>query len=352
MGGECHPYALILGDYLKLARGLPPEKAKRSLFSVPGYSACRLGQYPVYVEKVRKECGYSMRVIADLSQALTAFGLSKKNRDLVVLRTWEGLTAFDALLQVYLKIRPSAGYPDRLERLHSESRDTLFRSLCAGEVEKGMEDALHILSRVGLDEDAERPVVAVTGDYYTRVVSFANNNVYLEIERLGGTVLPPPTFSDGLKAHYLREIMGGTLPPDSREFAEKSAFYAALLLSEMRIKGALQEGTRLAAPLDPLGLRARKFLAPHLDSRFPPGMAAPLATALEQVDRGVNGVLNLITLNCSYGTVVTAALSRALKKRPDIPMLTLVYDGLKKTNEKTRVEAFMEQVRDSFQQTK
>jgi len=29
-------------------------------------------------------------------------------------------------------------------------------------------------------------------------------------------------------------------------------------------------------------------------------------------------------------------------------MLTLVYDGLKKTNERTRVEAFMEQVSDHF----
>jgi hypothetical protein len=29
-------------------------------------------------------------------------------------------------------------------------------------------------------------------------------------------------------------------------------------------------------------------------------------------------------------------------------MLTLVYDGLKKTNERTRIEAFMEQVHDRF----
>jgi hypothetical protein len=56
-----------------------------------------------------------------------------------------------------------------------------------------------------------------------------------------------------------------------------------------------------------------------------------------------------MTLNCSYGTVVTAALMRALKARPEIPMLTLVYDGLKKTNEKTRIEAFMEQAHDHME---
>ncbi len=74
----------------------------------------------------------------------------------------------------------------------------------------------------------------------------------------------------------------------------------------------------------------------------------PISTALKYVDCGADGVLNLMTLNCSYGTVVTAALLRALKQRDRVPMLTLVFDGLKKTNEKTRLEAFMEQVWDHF----
>jgi hypothetical protein len=87
-----------------------------------------------------------------------------------------------------------------------------------------------------------------------------------------------------------------------------------------------------------------KFGMPTVGFR---GITAPLATD-ELFDQGADGVLNLMTLNCSYGTVVTAALLRALKKRPGTPLLTLVFDGLKKTNEKTRLEAFMEQVQDRF----
>jgi len=37
-----------------------------------------------------------------------------------------------------------------------------------------------------------------------------------------------------------------------------------------------------------------------------------------------------------------------LRDRPSVPMLTLIYDGLQKTNERTRLEAFMEQVHDHF----
>jgi benzoyl-CoA reductase/2-hydroxyglutaryl-CoA dehydratase subunit BcrC/BadD/HgdB len=85
-----------------------------------------------------------------------------------------------------------------------------------------------------------------------------------------------------------------------------------------------------------------------MDTRLPAGIMAPLSTVLRQVDAQADGVLNLMTLNCSYGTVVTAALSRVLRDQYAVPMLTLVYDGLKKTNEKTRLEAFMEQVWDRF----
>jgi hypothetical protein len=92
----------------------------------------------------------------------------------------------------------------------------------------------------------------------------------------------------------------------------------------------------------------KKTISPHMDPRYPPGIAAPFATALSYIDQGADGILNLIALNCSYGTVVTAALARAMKSRPGVPMLTLAYDGLKKTNETTRVEAFMEQVKEHW----
>ncbi len=348
MGGECHPYALILGDYLKLARRLPPEEAKRSLFSIPGYSACRLGQYPVYVEKVRKECGYSMRAIADLSQALTAFGLSRKYRDQALLRTWEGLNAYDVLLAVYLRMRPLTTDPDRLEDAYSKARDTVFTSLCSGEVEKGLEEALNDFYSVPLDETVQGPAIAITGDYYTRIVSFANNEVYREIENLGGIVWSPPTFSDSLKLYYLQEIMGNSIASNTVEFAARTSLYGSMVLSELRIKGSGSVRKFLPGRLDPYGLRMKNIAARYMDPRFPPGITAPFATALDQLDQGADGVLNLITLNCSFGTVVTAALNKAMKERPHVPMLTLVFDGLKKTNEKTRVEAFMEQAHDHF----
>ncbi len=87
--------------------------------------------------------------------------------------------------------------------LHRGS-DRLYIGLCEGRIRQGIEEALHVLQRAPTREVGSDAVVAVTGDYYTRVVPFANNDVYQEIESLGGVLWSPPTFSDSFKMGTLR----------------------------------------------------------------------------------------------------------------------------------------------------
>jgi|GEM_PF-62423 len=347
VGGECHPYAIILGDYLKLARSLPRDTAERSLFFMLGPDACRLGQYPVCLEKVRLELGHRTRVVSDVDDALRSFGLSQHDRTRVLIRGWEGLIAFDLLMRLYVIVRAGATDETKTDRVYERSRDILFQGLSEGRVRQGMEEALEGLYAIPVDE-SPRPVLAVTGDYYTRVVPFANNDVYHEIERLGGRLWAPPTFSDSYKLGTLQEVVWGLLGHRIKRFAGMAALYAFMVASEYKVKGGDAARRVPGARRDFLGARQWRAAAERADVRLPAGITAPITTTLEQVELGVDGVLNLITLNCSYGTVVTVALARELKSTSDVPMLTLVYDGLKKTNEKTRLEAFMEQVHDRF----
>ncbi|MDQ7782650.1 MAG: acyl-CoA dehydratase activase [Desulfomonilaceae bacterium] len=348
VGGECHPYVLILGDYLKLAQTVSPHVAERSLFYILGPSACRLGQYPLYIDKVRKSLGLGIGVIWEVDQGLQAFGLSVRNRQRVFLRAWESLHAYDALLRAFLRIRPRAEAQINIGQVYQGCRDKLFQAVCNGRVRQGMEEVFHDLANVPVIDAEPGPIVSVTGDYYTRVVPFANNDVYREIEKLGATVLPPPTFSDCVKLGALRDVTWGLTNGLSFETARKSFLYGLLAIAEFRVKGSPSIKRAFREPLDLMGRNMWKSAAEHAHTKLPAGITAPIVTALDHIDQGADGLLNLITLNCSYGTVVTAALLRELRKRPGTPMLTLVYDGLKKTNEKTRLEAFMEQVRDHF----
>jgi len=349
VGGECHPFALVLGDYLKLAGSLPPHAAERSLFYFPGPEACRMGQYPVHVDKVRRELGYSVGVIAEIDEGLRAFGLSENNRQRVLLRGWEGLNAFDVLLKLMLRIRPFAQDESLLDQVYGRARGKLFEAISRNQVRQGMEDALHELWEAPTVPAPPRPVVAVTGDYYTRVIPFANNDVYREVERLGGLLWSPPTLTDSLKLSTLRDMVWNLLSRQSRGTAEAGLLYLFLMMSEFKAKGGEMARRALDAPLDLSGRSMWASASRHAHTALHSGITAPIATALQHLELGADGLLNLMTLNCSYGTVVTAVLMRALKERFSTPMLTLIYDGLKKTNEKTRLEAFMEQVRDHFE---
>jgi predicted nucleotide-binding protein (sugar kinase/HSP70/actin superfamily) len=349
VGGECHPYALVLGDYLKIAQALPAGAARRSLFYMIGPDVCRLGQFPTYIEKVRRELDFNIGVIRDVDEGIAAFGVSPRCRQQVLLRAWEGLNAYDVLLRLFLQIRPMTHDQELLERVYVGCRDKLYKALSEGKVRAGMDEVLHDLYAVPLEDSAPRPVVAVTGDYYTRIVPYANNDVYMEIEALGGTLWSSPTFSDSFKLGTLRDFVWSVLSGRSRSAAEHGIFYTLMTISEYKIKGLPGVRKVLNQSTDLLGLDMWKKATRHAHSRLPAGITAPLATTLNYLDQGADGVLNLMTLNCMYGTVVTAALLRALKKRPRTPLLTLVFDGLKKTNEKTRLEAFMEQVHDRFQ---
>lgn len=348
IGGECHPYALLLGDYLKLARKLPPAEARESLFYILGPDACRLSQFPVYIDKVRTKLGLDLGVVSEIQDALEAFGLSPRHRHYLLLRAWEGLNAYDVLLELYLQIRPFVSDAKELDAVYATCRDRVCDALACGKVRAGIEEALHTLGNIRPEDRESRPLVAVTGDYYTRVVPYANNDVYREIEDLGGIVLPPPTFSDCFKMSTLRDLTWGFESGRGVEILRSGLLYGFMAVSEYKVRGAASIKARLHIPRDLSGMALWRAAADQADPRLPTGITAPIATALQQADNGADGILNLMTLNCSYGTVVTAALSRALRKRPGLPMLTLVYDGLKKTNERTRLEAFMEQVHARF----
>ncbi len=348
VGGECHPFTLILGDFLKLVTDVSFSRGADALFAIPGPNACRLGQFATYIEKIGGEMDAGVAVVRDLDSALDAFAIPPRSRRTVWLRLLEGLNAYDLITRHFVQVRPFAQDKAQLVQVYHRARETLFKALVNGRSREGTEDALHELSRVPLMPLGSRPVISVTGDYYTRLVDYANNGVYEEVERLGGVVWTPPLFADSLKMAALRDVVWSVRGRHPLNAAANAAFLSLITTSELRIKGGAHARDALDRSMDLMGLRMWSLVSEHLDTRLPAGISAPLATALRDVSRGADGVLNLITLNCSYGTVVTSALIRALKKIGNVPMLTLVYDGLKKTNEKTRLEAFMEQVWDRY----
>ncbi len=348
VGGECYPYALLLGDYIKLAQNIYLSDSQRSSFYILGPDACRLSQFSVYIEKVRRDLGLSVEVSGDFHRVLEDFNITGSRQQLVLLKGWEGLNAFDMLMRIYYQVRPLALDKENIDSTYNDCRKKLMEALSNGRGSQGLEEVLHDLYQTPIMKNVSKPRVCVTGDYYTRVVSYANNGVYEEIENLGGMMWTPPTFSDCFKMSYLRDFIWSLLSRQSRETAARGLFYLLLVASEFKLKSLVGIKRRFNTFPDLWGRDMWRIASNYTNLSLPAGITGPVATAMQDIGKGADGMVNLMTLNCSFGTVVTAALSDAIKDKPDIPMLTLVYDGLKKTNERTRLEAFMEQVWNNF----
>ncbi len=63
------------------------------------------------------------------------------------------------------------------------------------------------------------------------------------------------------------------------------------------------------------------------------------------VRKGVSGLVNIMPFTCMPGTVVNALFKRFREEHNNIPFLNLAYDGQEQTNTRTRMEAYMYQVR-------
>ena len=63
------------------------------------------------------------------------------------------------------------------------------------------------------------------------------------------------------------------------------------------------------------------------------------------VRKGACGLVNIMPFTCMPGTVVNSLFKRFREDHDNIPFLNLAYDGQEQTHTRTRLEAFMYQVR-------
>ena len=63
------------------------------------------------------------------------------------------------------------------------------------------------------------------------------------------------------------------------------------------------------------------------------------------VRKGACGLVNIMPFTCMPGTVVNSLFKRFREDHDNIPFLNLAYDGQEQSHTRTRLEAFMYQVR-------
>jgi len=188
----------------------------------------------------------------------------------------------------------------------------------------------------------QKPLVGIIGEIYTRANHFANENAVREIEALGGEVWMPPISEWLLYVNYT-----------SKRRARVYKRYRLLLqilfkeyfqnkdehMLEEIFKGSVRN---LAEPTISQTLELARG---YLDPSFEGEAILSIGKSRDFIRKGVSGLVNIMPFTCMPGTVVNSLFRRFQEEHDHIPFLNLAYDGQEQTHTRTRLEAFMYQVR-------
>ncbi len=342
-GKECYPLILTTGDLAKMVQR-PNFQPEHSAFFMPsGDGPCRFGQYHRFHRLVLDELGYSQVPVYSPDQSETMYQeLGMVGGDYTRI-AWRGVVAIDLLEKKLMETRPYERRPGNCDEVYQFYLKQVHQTLRdRGDLPAVLKGARGTFDEVALNGDREKPVVGIVGEIYTRANKFANENAVREIEALGGQVWMPPIGEWLLYVNY-------TAKRRARAFKRWRHLLQILLkervqkkeehLLEEIFKGSLKN---LMEPTIPETITlARDYLDPSFEGEA----ILSIGKSRDFVRKGASGLVNIMPFTCMPGTVVNSLFKRFQEEHANIPFLNLAYDGQEQTHTRTRLEAFMYQVR-------
>jgi len=340
---ECHPYLVTTGDMVKMVQsdGFDPDRSAFVMLNFDG--SCRLSQYGLSQKLVLKRLGLGhVPVVAPITsirydEATRMFG----NR--WAMRVWNGWLAVDVLTKKLLHIRPYEQNQGETERTYEQAIQDIADGTLRGGFREKLDRSIAAMDAVPVKQD-DRPVIGVVGEFYSCMNSWANNDIIKVMESLGAEVRYGPSTTDYLV--YFNEVYPRTYLSRG-EYLASMYFYLRrrwFMARKRNIERMLGEDIYDACRVPAVAERV-KTAAPYVTDDIDPVITVNMSKAEDYALRGCGGIANLIVLNCLYGTLCTAIYKKLQRDRGRIPMLTITYEGLKPTNEQTRIEAFVHQAR-------
>jgi predicted CoA-substrate-specific enzyme activase len=342
-GKQCHPFQLIAGDLIKLARsGELPQGAQ---YLVPfTESSCLISQYAPTIQTYMERLGRSdVTVLSPNSlEFLHRFG------PLFWFNLGKVLLGIEYLCRLRLERRSYEVGTGTVDRAYQEGLRIIYQAQLSGRINQGIREAARHLDAVATRAWGGKPVIAVTGDVYTRVNPVANAGLFDLLEELGCEVWPSPTMVDIVMAG--QEIHTRQCWEAGRTLDLMSS-WGHVLVNNLGAGYVMKhfEG-RLANLTEPSGGEVLSFTDGVLAGEPELLVALNVAKHVDFARKGVDGILNVYCLNCLVGTVTTAVSKRLSEQISGLPMMSLVFEAMGATHARNRVEAFVHRVKRSRDQ--
>jgi predicted CoA-substrate-specific enzyme activase len=340
-GKECYPCIVTTGDMVRKCKepGFDPDKS--AFFMPSGTGPCRFGQYSRLQRLVLREIGLEGVPIISPNQGRQFYneiGQVARSFDRLA---WRGLLAADFLEKMLHERRPYEKDKGETDRVFWESIGHVSDAIVKGE------DIFDTLKRcrdeflaVEIDKTERRPLIGIVGEIFVRSNRFSNDNIVVEVERLGGEAWLPPFTEWVLYTNFTRK-RGNLTTKDYK------SYFVTLLKDKIqkRDEHAMKEIFKdvLERAGEPTIEHVLGLAQPYVHDSFEGESGLSVGKAIDFVHKGASGIINVMPFTCMPGTVVTAVMKRVRQDLDNVPFLTMAYDGLEQTNTLMRLEAFMYQ---------
>ncbi len=350
-GKECLPLVTTAGEMLKVMES-EGNAGHKVAFLMPGASGpCRFGMYNCMHKLVLRYAGAGTAAVIAPNQDSSFYREMAESVSRSAVRgfmkdSWMSLVGLDLLGKVVFRVRPFAKDTQSVQLVYDwslkqwltavEQRKSLWR------MRKLMGTIAHEFAAVELDTQLQKPRIGIVGEIYVRNHPFANRHVVKKLEKLGA-VCDLASLAEWI--YYTNFTR--------KQTARRSGQVRNLLTNivqdiyQHRIERILAEpleerfGKLAEEPVE----QVIKLARPYMHYSFEGEAILTIGKTIEYYHQGFGGVVNVMPFSCMPSTVVSSQSTRVSADCEHMPILDLSFDGQEDLTYTTRLEAFVEQVR-------
>ncbi len=335
-GKECHAYAMLLGDLVRLSRKVKEEV----VYLFPGTKIpCLLSQYGNGMRVFLRNQGIkNIKVYTPVSEEfISMLGMEG------IERFYKGVLSIDLLVKASCEVRPYEQRKGITDEVHRENLLMMEEAIEKGDIISTLRACLERLQKVKKREGERRPVVGIAGDIYTRINPYANNDLFKYLEERGLEVWPSPFEIDiidfGITRSFMKSISEFNIPA----VIASAGIILKRAVELWKIRRAV--AGKMKRFEEPGYREILKLASPYMWNEENELLLLNIAKIVDFARKGVDGIINAMCFNCMIGTASAAIVEKIKKDFSDLPIITLVYSGQEHPSLKASLDAFIEQVK-------
>ena len=337
-GRECHPFVSFVGDLLKAAKR-PDFDPKTACYFGPSYfGPCLLPQYPLATHLILERLGLEDVTVMNITDETNMAELGPA----YMIRMAIGVYTIDRFFKWKTEILPYEKNEGEIEKIYREILLDLEEGLAKGKFFKRVKKGVKRMKAIKLVRNGSNPKIGIVGDVYTRINEHSNNRLYDRLRGMGYEVWTACSMIDvsflGMEQLHAKQ---------KREGKSVKSFFTKGLLPAIKMARKLVDRyfpEEIRTPQERNYHAIEKVNNRYANVWIDKALSLNINRIEELHQGGADGIINVMCHNCMLGTV-TASLTKSMRKdMGDLPMCSLVYEGLKSTHNINRLEAFVHQV--------